>query len=40
MGIHKNKRFKRVENEDTTSIKNINSVFNKLTDENCSFYYS
>ena len=34
MGIHKNKRFKRVENEDTTSIKNINSLLNKLTDEN------
>ena len=34
MGIHKNKRFKRIENEDTTSIKNINSLLNKLTDEN------
>ena len=34
MGIHKNKRYKRQENEDTTSIKNINSLLNKLTDEN------
>ena len=34
MGIHKNKRYKREENEDTTSIKNINSLLNKLTDKN------
>ena len=34
MGIHKNKRFKRVENTDTTNIKSINSLLNKLTTEN------
>ena len=34
MGIHKNKRFKRVENTDTTNIKTINSLLNKLTTEN------
>jgi len=34
MGIHKNKRYKRVENEDTILIKNINSLLNKLTYEN------
>lgn len=34
MGIHKNKRFKRVENIDTTNIKSINSLLNKLTTEN------
>ena len=34
MGIHKNKRFKRIENTDTTNIKTINSLLNKLTTEN------
>ncbi len=34
MGIHKNKRFKRVENTDTTNIKTINSLLNKLTTDN------
>ncbi len=34
MGIHKNKKFKRVENNDTLIIKEINSLLNKLTYEN------
>lgn len=34
MGIHKNKKFKRVENNDTLIIKEINSILNKLTYEN------
>ncbi len=35
MGIQKNKRFKRVENDDTVCIKKINSLINKLTNETC-----
>lgn len=34
MGIHKNKRFKKIENTDTTNIKSINSLLNKLTENN------
>ena len=33
MGIQKNKRFKRIENEDTLYIKKINSLINKLTED-------
>ena len=35
MGIQKNKRFKRVENDDTICIKKINSLINKLTKDTC-----
>jgi len=35
MGIQKNKRYKRVENDDTVCIKKINSLINKLTNETC-----
>ena len=35
MGIQKNKRFKRVENDDTVCIKKINSLINKLTNDTC-----
>ena len=35
MGIQKNKRFKRVENDDTICIKKINSLINKLTHDTC-----
>ena len=35
MGIQRNKRFKRVENDDTVCIKKINSLINKLTNETC-----
>ena len=34
LGINKSKKFKRVENTDTSSIKNINSFINKITNEN------
>ena len=35
MGIQKNKRFKRIENDDTLCIKKINSLINKLTEDTC-----
>ena len=35
MGIQKNKRYKRVENDDTICIKKINSLINKLTEDTC-----
>ena len=35
MGIQKNKRFKRTENDDTLCIKKINSLINKLTEDTC-----
>ena len=35
MGIQKNKRYKRVENDDTICIKKINSLINKLTHDTC-----
>ena len=35
MGIQKNKRFKRIENDDTLCIKKINSLINKLTENTC-----
>ena len=35
MGIQKNKRYKRVENDDTVCIKKINSLINKLTEDTC-----
>ena len=34
MNIHKNKRFKQENTEDTSSIKSINSMINKLTEIN------
>ena len=34
MNIHKNKRYKQTITEDTSSIKTINSMINKLTDVN------
>ena len=34
MGIQKNKRFRRNENDDTLTIKNINSLLNKITFDN------
>ena len=35
MGIQKNKRFRRIENDDTLCIKKINSLINKLTEDTC-----
>ena len=34
MGIQRNKRFRRNENDDTLTIKNINSLLNKITFDN------
>jgi len=34
MGVQKNKKYKKVHNEDTEDIKNINSLVNKLTENN------
>ena len=34
MGVQKNKKYKKVHNEDTEDIKNINSLVNKLTETN------
>ena len=34
IGINKNQRFKKVINEDSQTIKDINSLINKLTEEN------
>jgi len=34
LGIHKNKRYRKNENNDTTNIKKINSLLNKITFDN------
>mgnify|MGYP001195055903 FL=1 len=34
MGVQKNKKYKKVQSEDTIDIKNINSLVNKLTENN------
>ena len=34
IGVQKNKKYRKIQNEDTEDIKNINSLVNKLTETN------